>query len=173
MAQVVLTGKQSGLFGHRVWLHFKSRQHEVMQMFWKCRGWGMTRMQSSSSQMNTVGTAGPLQWADPAALSNLFLSYSNSWNASLLLIAPSKGREQQRQRSNSMKAQLNNMNFNPGISTIAQGLELLPNLLRVHHFPSGSSSLLSVNFIISFSWITLPSPSSPGKFPKIKQLNSV
>lgn len=138
------------------------------RMFWECQGWGMTRMQSSSSQMNTVGTAGPSQWADPAAWLNLFLSSSHSWNASLLLIPPSKGKEQQRQRSNSTKAQLNNMNFNPGTST-AQGLELLPNLLRVHNFPSGSSSLLSVNFIISFSWITLPSPSSSGKFPKIKQ----
>lgn len=148
-------------------LHFKSREQQVMQDALRVPGVGEWGWKVPAVRWTQGALLGPSQWTAPAAqqlLECLLL---------LLLILPSRAGEQERQQGNSMKAQLNNTNFNPGTSTIAQGLELLPNLLRVHSFPSGSSSLLSANFTISFSWITLSSPSSPGKFPKTKQLNSV
>lgn len=154
-------------------LHVKPREQRVMQDVLRVPGAGAVRgMESSSSQLNTVSTAGPLPKGCPSSMVKP-APVAAPFGMPLPPHRPSRAREQQRQQGNSMKAQQNNSNFNPGTSTTAHRLELLPNLLRVHSLPSGSSSLLPVNFTISFSWITLLSPSSPGKFPKIKQYHSL
>lgn len=49
-------------------LHFKSREQQVIEDVLRVPGaGGVRRMASSSSQMNTVGTAGPLSVGCPSS----------------------------------------------------------------------------------------------------------
>lgn len=87
VALVVLTGKQSGPFGHRVWLWLCSAfEVKTAPNDARCsesaRGWGSEEAVKLQQSHEHSGHCWAPPGAAPAAWLKLVFSHSNSWNAS-------------------------------------------------------------------------------------------